>query len=266
MNHLFIESVHNPLCKQTAKLLQKKYRDQEQAFLLEGEICLYEALACGFVPQRVFFRPDALSPEALASLDKLSREKDVLLLAANQAVIRKIADTVSPPPIIAVFAKFSFSLDALFLKEDCFILVLDGLQDPGNLGTILRIADWFGIEHIVCISGTADVFSPKTVQATMGSLARVKVHYTHLEAYLTKNRQSSVYGAFLDGDNIFKKKLSHQGIIVMGNEGNGIRPAIEALIREKLYIPSYPPGGNTTESLNVAMATAIICAEFRRQV
>ncbi len=145
-------------------------------------------------------------------------------------------------------------------------LALDGIQDPGNLGTIIRLADWFGIEHIVCSPDTADVFSPKTVQATMGALAHVKVHYTELEDYLKAQvaRQIPLFGTFLDGENMYTKELSANGIIVMGNEGNGIRPQIEKLINQKLYIPSFPPERETSESLNVAIATAVICAEFRR--
>ena len=128
------------------------------------------------------------------------------------------------------------------------------------------LADWFGIEHIVCSPDTADVFSPKTVQATMGALAHVKVHYTELEDYLKAQaaRQIPLFGTFLDGENMYTKELSANGIIVMGNEGNGIRPQIEKLINQKLYIPSFPPERETSESLNVAIATAVICAEFRR--
>ena len=147
------------------------------------------------------------------------------------------------------------------------IIALDGIQDPGNLGTIIRLADWFGIEHIVCSQDTADVFSPKTVQATMGALVHVKVHYTDLPAYLQAQagKKIPLYGTFLDGENMYTKELSETGIIIMGNEGNGIRPDTEALVNEKLYIPNYPQERETSESLNVAIATAVICAEFRRR-
>ena len=143
----------------------------------------------------------------------------------------------------------------------------DDIQDPGNLGTIIRLADWFGIEHIVCSQDTADAFSPKTVQATMGALVHVQVHYTDLHAYLQKQAEQQVplYGTFLDGENIYAKELSETGIIIMGNEGNGIRPETETLVNEKLYIPNYPQERETSESLNVAIATAVVCAEFRRR-
>jgi len=146
------------------------------------------------------------------------------------------------------------------------VLALDGIQDPGNMGTIVRLADWFGIEHIVCSPDTADVFAPKTVQATMGALAHVKVHYTPLDAWLkdVSARSIPLYGALLDGEDIYSQSLTSYGVIVMGNEGNGIRPQTAALIDHPLYIPAYPPERPTTESLNVAIATAVVCAEFRR--
>ena len=146
-------------------------------------------------------------------------------------------------------------------------LALDTVQDPGNLGTIVRVADWFGIEDIVCSSDSADIFAPKAVQATMGALARVRVHYTDLTLWLTQaaNDGIPVYGTFLNGDNLYEKDLTPGGIIVMGNEGNGISQATERLVSERLLVPPYPAGRQTSESLNVAMATGIICAEFRRR-
>ncbi len=145
-------------------------------------------------------------------------------------------------------------------------LALDGVQDPGNLGTIIRLADWFGIDRLFCSPGTADVFSPKTVQATMGALARVRVHYCSLPQLIRDLADKTpVYGTCLDGKVIYGEKLSAHGLVVMGNEGNGISPEVEQLVNKRLYIPSYPPGRETSESLNVAIATAVICAEFRRQ-
>ena len=146
------------------------------------------------------------------------------------------------------------------------MLALDDVQDPGNLGTIIRIADWFGIHHIICSTGTADAFSPKVVQATMGAIARVKIHYTDLPSYLsTLPKGTPVYGTFLEGDDIYTLPLSDHGIIVMGNEGNGISPATAKAVTDKLFIPNWPEGAKTSESLNVAVATAITCSEFRRR-
>ena len=144
-------------------------------------------------------------------------------------------------------------------------LALDGVQDPGNLGTILRIADWFGIHDILCSEGTADVYNPKCVQSCMGALARVKVHYCNLPEVL-KEAKMPVYGTFLDGNNIYKEELSKGGIIVMGNEGNGISEEVAKLVTRRLYVPNYPEGSLTTESLNVAVCTGIVCAEFTRRL
>lgn len=142
-------------------------------------------------------------------------------------------------------------------------IALDGIQDPGNLGTIIRIADWFGITTIYCSEDTADCYNPKVVQATMGSLAHIDIVYTDLEALL-RQYDGPIYGTLLDGQNIYQQELSSEGIIVMGNEGNGISPAIRQLVTHKLLIPNYNPSSETAESLNVAIATAITCAEFRR--
>ena len=140
------------------------------------------------------------------------------------------------------------------------------MQDPGNLGTIIRTSDWFGIRQIICSPGTADAFSPKVVQATMGSIARVSVNYTDLPSFLAQLPAGTpVYGTFLEGENIYRHPLSPNGLIIMGNEGKGISPAVSRFVTEKLFIPPYPANATTGESLNVAIATAITCAEFRRR-
>jgi TrmH family RNA methyltransferase len=142
---------------------------------------------------------------------------------------------------------------------------LDGIQDPGNLGTIIRIADWFGIDTIYCSEDTADAYNPKVVQATMGSIARVKIVYTNLLTLFDSLPPSyPVYGTLLDGDDIYQQPLSHEGIIVMGNEGNGISEAIRQRVNRRLLIPCFREG-DTAESLNVAIATAITCSEFKRR-
>lgn len=133
-------------------------------------------------------------------------------------------------------------------------------------GDIIRLADWFGIEHIFCSAGTADVYNPKTVQATMGALARVKVHYCSLPQLIESLADIPVYGTFLSGNIIYAESLSAHGLIVMGNEGKGVSPEVEKLINKKLYIPNYPQERETSESLNVAIATAVVCSEFRRRL
>ena len=147
-------------------------------------------------------------------------------------------------------------------------LALDSVQDPGNMGTIVRIADWFGIDAVFASKDTVDVFNPKVVQATMGAVFRVKMHYVDLPA-LFKNvlaLEGKVYGTFLDGRNIYETSLTPHGIVVMGNEGQGISNEVGDLIKRRLFIPSYPQERPTSESLNVGMATAITMAEFRRRM
>ncbi|MBR5689129.1 MAG: RNA methyltransferase, partial [Prevotella sp.] len=150
--------------------------------------------------------------------------------------------------------------------EASLSLALDGIQDPGNLGTIIRIADWFGIETVVCSPDTADAYAPKVVQATMGSLARVKIVYQDLAELIDAlPTDFPVYGTLLDGRDIYAETLTPHGLIVMGNEGNGISPEIARKITRRLLIPNYPADRPTADSLNVAIATAITCAEFRRR-
>ena len=151
--------------------------------------------------------------------------------------------------------------------DEELVLALDEVQNPGNLGTIVRLADWFGIGDIVCSPGTADCFNPKVVQATMGAILRVRVHYTDLPRFLAEaaGRGTPVYGTFLEGDNIYDAPLTRGGIVVMGNEGRGVTPETARTVTRKLFIPPYPADRHGSESLNVAMATGIVCAEFRRR-
>lgn len=234
----------------------KKYRNEANAFVAEGNKLVADmmhAFDCEFLLAK---------PCWMATQGDLPAKE---LIVAEEEDIRKTSFLKNPQDVLAVFKRPAWSLDEADPATQ-LLLALDGVQDPGNLGTIIRLADWFGIEHIVCSKDCADVFSPKTVQATMGALSHVKVHYTDLPVFLEKQAPfTSLYGTFLDGENLYAQKLTDTGIIVMGNEGNGIRPEIEALISTKLYIPNYPAARETSESLNVAIATAVVCAEFRRR-
>ena len=145
------------------------------------------------------------------------------------------------------------------------VLALDRVQNPGNLGTIIRLADWFGISDIVCSEDTADCFNPKVVQATMGAILRVRVHYTNLAEWLGSHKGATIYGTFLEGENIYSAQLDKSGVIVMGNEGQGISAEVATTVSHKLLIPPYPADRCGSESLNVAVATAVICSEFRRR-
>ncbi len=222
-------------------LQQKKFRDESGCFVAEGDKLINDL--------RTAF-----------SLDLLVNHEN-----ASSKEIEQMSGMRTPQGSIAVFKKRSAACGVR--RATCgLILALDGIQDPGNLGTIIRTADWFGIHDIVCSLDTADCYNPKVVQATMGALARVHVHYTDLPAFLaTQPQDTPIYGTLLEGQNIYEQRLSQHGIIVMGNEGNGISPAVRKTINSALFIPSYPTDVPTSESLNVAIATAITLAEFRRR-
>ncbi len=183
--------------------------------------------------------------------------------------IKKISFLQHPQSKLGVFKlkQSSYSLEDVLASfpNQKLSLALDGVQDPGNMGTIIRVADWFGIENIYCSTDTVDCWNPKVVQATMGSIARVKVHYINLIALIDSLTEDfPIYATLLDGKSIYQQALSQYGIIVMGNEGNGISQGLREKINRKVYIPNYPLERSSAESLNVAVATAIVCAEFRR--
>lgn len=238
-------------------LANKKYREKENAFLAEGPKVVEELLghfACRFVAGTDKFWASAVVPPHI--------ERFTL----TQSELEQASLLRSPQEVLAVF-DLPQPADAIAVSPDRLVLALDGVQDPGNVGTILRIADWFGIEDVCCSLDTADVFSPKVVQATMGALARVRVHYVELPAFLREQSAAvPIYGTFLDGENLYNAALSEGGIVVMGNEGNGISSAVAQAVTQHLRIPSYPEGRPTSESLNVATATAVFCAEFRRRL
>ena len=240
-------------------LEQKKFRKETGCFLAEGN-----KLVADMLP---YFECEFLLSESswLATQGDIRVKEHVM---AGEGDIQRASLLKTPQNVLAVFKQPVHELNTDDLKTKLSI-VLDGIQDPGNLGTIIRLADWFGIEDVICSPDTVDVYNPKTMQATMGALARVRTHYTELTPLLNhfhKINDFPIYGTFLEGENIYAKKLSVNGFIVMGNEGNGISPEIESLITQKIHIPNFPPERETSESLNVAVATAIVCAEFRRQL
>lgn len=239
--------------KTVTALSLKKNRDEAGLFVAEGTK-LVDELRRYFTLKSCF-----------ATTEWLAENKNLLfdgIQEVSETEYSKISNQKSPQGILAVFEKPHYKELPDFSSELC--LALDDVQDPGNLGTIIRIADWFGIKTVLCSLQCADAFSPKTVQATMGALARVKVIYKDLVELLS-TQKVPVYGTFMQGDDIYKTTLSPNGIIVMGNEGNGISPAIEKMISHRITIPSFPHGEVNSESLNVAVATSIVCSEFRRQ-
>jgi TrmH family RNA methyltransferase len=242
--------------KYIRSLEMKKFRTESGCFLAEGNKLVRDILP--------FFECELL----IAKPSWMAQQGDIRageLIAAESDDIERASLLKTPQDVIAVFKQPNYLPDKDELKQS-LSLVLDGIQDPGNLGTIVRLADWFGIKNIICSLDTADIFNPKTVQATMGAIARVKIFYTPLPEWLSDWSGLPVYGAFLDGKNIYEEALTTNGLIVMGNEGKGIRRSVAGHISHKLYIPNYPPETETTESLNVAVATAIVCSEFRRRL
>ncbi|MCQ2206033.1 MAG: RNA methyltransferase [Bacteroidaceae bacterium] len=190
------------------------------------------------------------------------------VVEVTQAELAAASQLTTPQQVLAVLDKQRLAPLPCGDTADgtSLTLALDGVQDPGNLGTILRVADWFGIRRVVCSPDTADAYAPKVVQATMGALARVDVSYTCLPEWLAAQPSDTpIYGTFLNGTDIYAQPLTRHGIIVMGNEGKGISQAVANLINRRLLIPSFPAGQPTSESLNVATATAIVCSEFRRR-
>lgn len=241
--------------KYIRSLEQKKVRKEEQVFLAEGPKLVEELLG--------HFRCRLLA--ATASWLKSHSEVDAdEITEVTPDELSRASLLKTPQQVLAIFEQPQYDLNPDSIRAN-LCLALDDVQDPGNLGTIIRLADWFGIEHIICSSNTVDVYNPKTVQATMGGIARVKVHYTSLPDFIRSLGDVPVFGTFLEGDNMYDQQLAGNGLIVMGNEGNGIGKEVESLINRKLYIPNYPQERQTSESLNVAIATAIVCAEFRRQ-
>lgn len=248
------------LQKYIRSLALKKNRDVDGVFLAEGRKTVSELL--GHYPCKMLIGAEdflqsypAEGRHIVATLDEIARAS---LLKSPRDVIA-VFDQCFPIPDKKALSPVEAAATDL-------VLLLDGVQDPGNLGTIIRLADWFGIHHIVCSPHCADVFSPKVVQSTMGSLARVVIHYEKLADFLHRlPLNTPVFGTFLDGDNIYGQTLTQHGVIIMGSEGEGISPELADAVTHRLFIPSYPVGMPTGESLNVAIATAIICGEFRRR-
>lgn len=244
-------------------LEQKKKRRELGMFVVEGFKSVGEFVKEGF---NIYFVA-ATSEWIGGNRHIVSRLQPEQLAELTEDELRSVSYLQHPQQVLAVFMlpPMTECPDKGWLRGN-LCLALDGVQDPGNLGTIIRIADWFGIEHVVCSHECADVYSPKVVQATMGSLARIRISYTDLRAFIGGVQEEvPVYGTLLEGENIYSQELTDNGIIVMGNEGNGISPEIRAMITRGVLIPNFPSGRSTAESLNVAVATAVVCAEFRRR-
>lgn len=246
--------ISNNEIKRVRSLQQKKFRDETGLFVVEGEKMVQEALDSSFKVDNVYYRSE-IGADAMGRISSLANSSPAL------ALVRKPSD---------IYTLDADSAAALISKGGLY-LGLDAIRDPGNLGTILRIADWFGIDAVFATKDTVDVFNPKVVQATMGAIFRVKLYYVDLptvsRAFL--NASGAVYGTFLDGENMYHKDLqtgkSAPVMIVIGNESEGVSQQMEELVSDRLYIPPYPADSPGSESLNAAVATAITVAEFRRR-
>lgn len=234
-------------------LADKRTRDAEHLFVAEGFKLVDEIRNSELRIRNIYTTRDDISGVDVVLIEKREMERISQLNTASD-----ILAVVEQP-------RYKLALDSL---KGELTIALDGVQNPGNMGTIIRLADWFGVENIICSRECADLYNPKVVQATMGALLRVKVHYVdNLSALLNEARTSglTIYGTLLDGNNIYHEKLTSEGIIVMGNEGRGLSEECRNTLSHKLFIPPYPADAPTSESLNVAMATGIILAEFRRK-
>ncbi len=230
--------------KLVVSLKQKKYRSQHGLFVVEGEKVVNELLQAGVKPFKVF----------VDGANKMEKFEGAELVPDK--VLRQMSSLTHPNGVLGVF----YMITGEENPDPDWVVVLDAVRDPGNLGTIVRLCDWFGITQLVCSPDTVDCYNPKVLQATMGSIARVNIAYVDLEDYLQKT-DLPVYGAYMDGETIYKSDLAEKGILVMGNEANGISDEVGQLITKRISIPQF--GAPTTESLNVATATAILLSEIR---
>ena len=232
-------------------LADKRVRDAEQLFVAEGDKLIGEILQSGLRIRNIYALEGHFDGRAETVTAKEMERISQLKTASSSLAVVEQPRHKTPAQAPA----------------NRLTLALDGVQNPGNLGTIIRLADWFGVEDIFCSEDTADCFNPKVVQATMGAILRVRVHYLKLADFLKRTAESGVevYGTMLDGDNIYDAELQQNGVIVMGNEGKGVSEECARSFTHKLLIPTYPADRQGSESLNVAMATGIVCAEFRRR-
>lgn len=247
-------------------LKQKKHREEHGLFIAEGTKIVEELLASEVEVQQVFATQSFLEKNAI--------NRHIAVTEVKEAELERLSALTTPNETLAVCCIPKHTFDKATLNGK-LTLVLDNIRDPGNLGTIIRIADWFGIDTIICSPETVDVYNPKVVQATMGSIARIKLHYMQLPLLFEELKAVSetcpmlhVYGALLEGDTLYSKNVLNEGLIVIGNESKGISEQVLPYITDKISIPSfshYKSVSGEAESLNAAIATAIICSEFRRK-
>ena len=237
----------------------KKYRNKYGIFTAEGQKMVFDLIDNG------------LKIITLIGITPFFERNEIdfgcEIIKTDKSQIKKISSLKTPPEVLAIFKIPEQKLNFDELSNELSIFC-DDIQNPGNFGTIIRTADWFGIKNVICSEGSVDLFNPKVIQATMGSIGRINVFYVDSLKFFQKiiSTDLSVYGTFLKGNNIYDYKLKDKGIIVIGNEGKGISKEIESYISDKLFIPNFNEKDKNPESLNVALATAIVCSEFRRRL
>jgi len=252
------------LSKNKIKLIRsldsKKSRLEHGLFVAEGEKLVSEIIESQITVSYLVATETWFSENKEKKLNCLEKG------FATEDELKKASFLKTPQRVLCLVKLPKQELNLESLKNKLSI-ILDNVQDPGNLGTIIRIADWFGIEHVICSQNSADAFNPKVVQATMGAICRVKIYYENLNEVLTnvKTLGIPIYGTALDGENIYNTSLTPNGFIVMGNESNGLHPSTITFLDKQLNIPFFPENQKRSESLNVAVATAIVCSEFRRR-
>lgn len=251
------------LTKNQIKLIKslqtKKHRVKNGLFVAERAKVVEEILESDFVIKMIVAEASWLQN------NKVPESCEVF--EVNEQTMKKVSSFISPPEVIAVCEIKEEAYDYNLIKNSLSI-ALEQVQNPGNLGNIMRTADWFGIKNIFCTPDSADFYSPKVIQAGMGACCRIKVHYVDLEDFLSKIRADklNVYGTFLKGQDLYKTDLDARGVILLGNEGKGISSELEAMVSKKLFIPPFPAGVSTAESLNLGNAAAVICSEFTRRL
>ena len=244
--------------KHIQQLHSKKYREENALFIIEGIKIVTE-----FLNSDQYKITEVLALAEFISANKnIMLEKNILFTEINDEELKKISAQQSPNQVLAIVQSPSHNSNPINPQEE-LCLFLDDIRDPGNLGTIIRIADWFGVKHVFCSQHCTELYNPKTLQATMGAVLRVQVTYTTFDDLFATNKNTPIYGAILNGENIYTKKLT-KGILVIGNEANGISDAVLRHITTPITIPSATINGS--ESLNAANACAIICSEFHRQL
>ncbi len=238
-------------------LALKKFREENRQFIAEGTKLVLELTGSHYYVNRIYAVESWIRKHG-----QVVSSKHIELTEVDESSMEVITTLSSPGPVLAVVDIPDNT--PVLPKADDLVLLLDDIRDPGNLGTIIRIADWFGITQVGCSETSVDLYNPKVVQSTMGSIARVHVFYTSLTDYLRSSvKEKNIYGTFLDGENIYTEKLEQNGVIIIGSESHGISGDVARLITHRLFIPGF--GNTAVESLNAAVATGIVCSEFKRR-